>query len=130
MTMTPEQRAQLRAICDSATPGPLITSGASGEYVHNPETNFNFAMTRRCADALFIAHARTALPAALDTLDAEMKRADEAETRAEVLEQAIKKVHSCVHCIHGEIEYDEEPCSNCFGGLYFQFDTARFTSAT
>lgn len=66
MTMTPEQIAQSRAICNAATPGPLIICG---DYVRNPETNLNFAIMYRHADAAFIAHARTALPVALDALD-------------------------------------------------------------
>lgn len=93
--MTPEQRAESRAICEAATEGPwdwawqflqsdpqavesyVVVKGIcpSREHYHRGEySRDRIALTHRhnhgAKDAAFIAHARQALPAALDALDA------------------------------------------------------------
>lgn len=57
---------EIRAREQAATPGPWVTHRPSGEYVRNPETNFEVCMTRRSYDAEFIAHAREDIPWLLD----------------------------------------------------------------
>ena len=96
--MTPEERIESRKMCDAATTGPweywdnrnkpFWTSAKPQGLGHPPagiiQGNLNqgtqigkSCVVNRPADCQFVAHARTALPAALDALDAlevEIKR--------------------------------------------------------
>lgn len=131
MTMTPEKRAAMRAKVEASYPF------TNGEWIPEAE---------------FANYARTALPAALDALDlleealtganmigvkvtderehwktraeAETKRADEAEARAEALERAVTHKEPCYACTGIRCF----SCDMCY--CNFQFDAARFTPAT
>lgn len=80
MTLTPEDRALLRALAEQATPGPweIGDDGSGGVWVTGPDRNANvicdiyeqYVDGGADENAAFIAEARTALPALLDALDA------------------------------------------------------------
>lgn len=109
--MTKEQRAELRELCNAATPGPwgvdkrdgiarsewengehdndclafdIVTEAdKSGESAFLELQGFHKGMIQRSADALFIAASRAVVPALLDALDA-------ADARIAVLESAVR----------------------------------------
>ena len=85
MEITKEWIAQQRAVCEAATPGKWTTAVIIGEQYKCAvagETGLIAMDVRNSSDSAFIATARTALPAALDALEASMQR--EAEKDAEV----------------------------------------------
>jgi len=106
-TMTPEERIESRKICDAASPGPweywdnrgrpFWSSDKPKDFGYPPagiidgELNQGVQIGKSCdvnrpADCQFVAHARTALPAALDALE-ELEAAIE-RLRAALLEAA------------------------------------------
>lgn len=80
--MTPERIAELRKLCEAATPGPMVVS-----VLIDPEMwamgvqggNAWLSEFRKFEDAKFYAAARTALPEALDEIDSLRKLLIEAE---------------------------------------------------
>jgi hypothetical protein len=90
--LTQEERAEIRALCDGATPGPWAWSGNDidgGEHglesVIEMEVSCgvyclggSVSMRASGADRAFIAAARTALPRLLDALEAAERERDEA----------------------------------------------------
>lgn len=157
--MTKEERKQSRAICDAATSGPWKID-KKGRYEDHDECYVQLAdddmaindfIVEGCRyeNADFIAHARTALPAALDALDkmdaqialalkscpncgndgyitprpcqCEME-SDRWKARAEALERAM--LGDCTYCTHMTCKM---PCA-CIRGSGWQFDESRFAT--
>lgn len=95
--MTPEQRrVESRRICEAATPepwecpndqyGPRVRYQAGKDnWCLIAWTNGEYETQWQREDAVFCAHARTALPAALDALDAAEQRLAELEDENERL---------------------------------------------
>ena len=74
--MTPERIAELRALCDAATPGPWVIEdclGFTASIVRTGPGVADFMQARTVEDNRFVAAARTALPEALDALEAERR---------------------------------------------------------
>lgn len=102
--ITPERIEELRRLCDAATPGPWIVQESAfnrgtmeirctspdvrGGTLYVAQTRW---MDTNSKDAPFIAAARTALPEALDTIEA--LRADLAAAHA-AIENLQREVHS------------------------------------
>jgi hypothetical protein len=103
--------AAARARCEAATPGPWIASddseplriGSHGEYppAYVPRTGRRYVLGMDAAgrpyqpferDAAFIAHARTDLPAALDTIEAQEANLREMGSREEDMEAEIERL--------------------------------------
>lgn len=100
--MDATERARLRALCETATPGPWECNGVSVD----PEDGYVFARQganirgtlivlddtyERCgSDMLFVAASRTAIPALLDDLDAVERERDEAVA---MLRNLLARVH-------------------------------------
>jgi hypothetical protein len=98
MEITKEWIAEQRAVCDAATQAPWTVTGAYNHIVDSPGVavgdmdvrsivaeawgGVGLNHLRASKNAAFIAAARTALPAALDALEASMQR--EAEKDAEI----------------------------------------------
>lgn len=101
MTLTDEEIEEIKARAEAATPGPWRRQkqrGYTDDYIltdhpdHQTKPHGNYigevgyaaghAVQNFEADADFIAHARTDIPALLSALEAEKKRADEAEALA------------------------------------------------
>ncbi len=66
--MNRKEREESRRICEAATPGPWERDVIIVRSLSVPE-GITIADYMRPQDAAFIAHARTALPAALDEID-------------------------------------------------------------
>ena len=79
--MDKERISQIRMRCEAATPGPWVNGHFAS--LHRRDTNAPYNDLLFNADtsenACFIAHARQDIPALLDALEAETKKADEAE---------------------------------------------------
>jgi hypothetical protein len=75
--VTAEWIAQQRAICDAATPGPWSRSDFASVLVF---TDYEICQCVSDNDMEFITTARTALPAAIDALEASMQREAEKDT--------------------------------------------------
>lgn len=88
MTLTDERIEEIKARAEAATPepwrqeGPCVYFGYEGVEIHDARDHNN--------NAAFIAHARTDIPLLISALEAEKKRADEAEALAEHLEAVLK----------------------------------------
>ncbi|MDR1693373.1 MAG: hypothetical protein LBR72_08450 [Oscillospiraceae bacterium] len=120
--MTPERIAELRALCEAATPGTWTLTRREGHahiiddigeicttnlYEEYPEQDDNFAL---------IAAARTAVPELLDTLKTMTRR-------AEALERAVRKYGGCGSCKNHMPDTYE---CRVFGKCAYEFDEERF----
>lgn len=107
MTVTPEMIAELRRLCEAATPGPwesrfrdgdFALTGPATEWVvlfPSPQTSgFGIiAYDERRANQRFIAASRTALPALLDALEAERARVKEMEAGLKETLRMLEAAH-------------------------------------
>jgi hypothetical protein len=107
--LTPEQRAEIRARAEAATPGPWLASHRCvdrtpdddescglGLEIDGPPEAYLRGQFARSADAQFIAAARTDIPALLDTIEALEQRVAELEGRR------------CGNCRHSTAWEDED----------------------
>lgn len=138
--LTKEQRDEIRARCDAATPGPWENGEYNSVSLHNGIKLCNMI---RQGDAIFTAHARTDIPALLDALDEEKVTAqgwhyetqrfraivhetradrDRWKARAEMFERAAR--NECHTCRSDE---NAENCTNCKQWSLWEFDEARFS---
>jgi hypothetical protein len=67
--MTPERIAELRALAESAVPGPWRATQYATVWSEGAETRVADTVGSSHGDARFIAAARTALPEALDAIE-------------------------------------------------------------
>ena len=103
-TLTEEQKAEIRARADAATPGPWrhvhgrlrpqfkmiinqVSAGGRAVVAWAGFDGLDASKTQIKADAHFIAHAREDIPTLLSALEAANKRADEAEALVERLKR-------------------------------------------
>lgn len=93
MTLTPEQRDELRALADAATPGPwsypseILGLPCSTVFAGDPKrTHAAYVAAMGPHDGKFIATARTAVPALLDALDAAEAERDRLHSWAGLME--------------------------------------------
>lgn len=102
---TAERIAEIRAVCDAATPGKLVISG---DRILDDDADWVVAILgakNQKANATFIAIARQALPSALDEIERLRK---ESELLRSVLENA-KSVLSLANKLHApDFEYESE----------------------
>lgn len=102
MTLTDEEIEEIKARAEAATPGPWkwwtsnswnrlkrddcgVTQNVAEPFVSRSDNHPGLSINEE--DMAFIAHARTDIPALLSALEAEKKRADEAEALAERLKR-------------------------------------------
>lgn len=92
MEITSEWIAEQRAVCEAATPGKWTCEAwgieADGVTIACANTSHEISWSDQNAD--FIAAARTALPAALDALEASMARESEKDAKIEEQDKRIK----------------------------------------
>jgi hypothetical protein len=136
MEINKEWIAEQRAVCEAATPGPweVLKFGRYEDHdecqIDLPDDDIELA---KYENAEFIAAARTALPAALDALEASMQR--EAEKDATIarltserdaavkdlttamtdlyIEGRIDETDICWACKFAKKDKEEHPCNSC-----------------
>lgn len=106
--MTPERRAELRALCDAATAGPWTMDEEffslwSDSLLLAATESSGLTFTDDKANARFIAAARTELPTALDALDAADRTL--AELRGLCGEASMRIWESCAPQIEAGDDY-------------------------
>lgn len=140
--MTPARKAELRALCEAATPGPWESHALGGGKGHGShysvrrddgisDADSHVAVCKRgnhdnARNAAFIAAARTAIPELLDALEAaenERRGVGTAEARSiakkvrdAALEEAAREAEKSFCCVCGGallVPDDGERCEDC-----------------
>lgn len=118
--MDATERARLRALCETATPGPWECNGVSVD----PEDGYVFARQganirgtlivlddtyERCgSDMLFVAASRTAIPALLDDADAADARIAKAERERDEARAEVAEMRATVDTMQVQLDAHRE----------------------
>lgn len=132
MTLTPTQRTEIRERCAKATAGPwhhrqagIVRNEQELDWIadkaerglHHKIIVQRQSLYGGSADYAFISHARTDLPAALDTIG-EMGReiANRERRRMEILDflqEEIGTAWNCPHCKYSTYHANANECAEC-----------------
>lgn len=115
--MTPEQRAEIRARAEAATEGGWGFDGLNGNgsyYVVSDGHEYVVADGLIEEDAVFIAHARTDVPALLDALDAAEAAVERLQ---EERQEQLNMAREIAHADRGFVDLGVEHRASCFAAL-------------